>query len=318
VDASHPVHLVFSVDNPALQRPFTFATHAQGMTRRTVIWHIGPDDPGTAFLAEALEAHREELGALGIALPAGRWHDVEDQIWKHKGLSLLSTPAIARVDADMVALRLSGLRDLEVHLVVLVRDLPSQVYAGWQAGLQHGSTTSLAKYAARVLDPTRSHWQAEEFWAGRDLGAVLPRWTRAIHPERVHVVATPADPDGVWAAFLGQAGIGDLARPEVLAPPTLRADLEAERVLDLTTGWSKLIADRGFDLHGSLITASRQPARAASREDQFEAVAELLTATTAEVERLTAEVDTLRSENARLDRKRRKHKRRLEELAATR
>jgi len=36
------------------------------------------------------------------------------------------------------------------------------------------------------------------------------------------------------------------------------------------------------------------------------------------VERLTAEVDTLRSENARLDRKRRKHKRRLEELAATR
>ena len=285
------------------------------MARRTVIWHIGPDDPGTAFLADALEAHREELGALGIALPAGHWHEVEDQIWKHKGLSLLSTPAIARADADKVALRLAGLRDLEVQLIVLVRDLPSQVYAGWQAGLQHGSTTSLATYAARVLDPTRGHWQAEEFWAGRDLDVLLPKWTRAIHPERVHVVATPGDPDGVWAAFLGQAGIGDLARPEVLTPPALRADLDAERVLDLTTGWSKLIADRGFDLNGSLITASLQPAKVASREDQFEAVVELLTATTAEVERLTTEVAALRLENTRLDSKRRKHKRRVKELA---
>jgi len=178
------------------------------------------------------------------------------------------------------------------------------------------SRTNSTRYAARVLDPERAHWQAEEFWAGRDLTAILPRWTRAIHPERVHVVATPADPDGVWEAFLQQAGIGDLPRPDGLVPPSLRADLDPERVLDLTTAWSKLVADRGFDLHGSLITASLAPAAVASREDQFEAVAELLTATTAEVERLTAEVATLRRENARLDQKRRKHKRRLEELTA--
>ena len=287
------------------------------MARRTLIWHIGPDDPGTAFVADALDAHRVELASLGIALPRGRWHEIEDQIWKHKGLSLLTTPAAARADHDKVALRLAGLRDLEVHLVLLVRDLPSQVYAGWQAGLQHGSTTSLTKYAARVLDPARSHWQAEEFWAGRDLEAWLPRWTRAIHPERVHVVATPADPDGVWEAFLQQAGIGDLPRPEGPVAPSLRAELDHERVLDLTTAWSKLVADRGFDLHGSLITASLAPAAVASREDQFEAVAELLTATTAEVERLGAEVAALRRENSRLDQKRRKHKRRLKELASS-
>jgi len=286
------------------------------MARRTVIWHIGPDDPGTAFLADALAAQRDELASLGIAVPSGRWHEIEDQIWKHKGLSLLSTPAAARADHEKVALRLAGLRDLEVHLVLLVRDLPTQVHAAWQAGLQHGSTTSLTKYAARVLDPARSHWQAEEFWAGRDLAVFLPRWTRVIHPERVHVVATLAGPDDVWEAFLQQAGIGDLPRPDGLVPPSLRADLDPERVLDLTTAWSKLVADRGFDLHGSLITASLAPAAVASREDQFEAVAELLTATTAEVERLTAEVATLRRENARLDQKRRKHKRRLEELTA--
>jgi cell division protein FtsB len=41
---------------------------------------------------------------------------------------------------------------------------------------------------------------------------------------------------------------------------------------------------------------------------------ELLTATTSEVDRLAAEVAALRRENDRLDRKRRKHKRRLAQL----
>lgn len=290
------------------------------MARRTVYWHIGPEDPGTAFLAEALTGPREELAAVGVAVPeAGPrapWHEVEDAVWKHKGLTLLSTPHVARADDAAVGLRLAGLRDVELHPVLLVRDLPTQVYAAWQASLQQGSTTSLATYAARVLDPERSHWQAEEFWAGRDLSALLPRWTRAIHPYRVHVVAAPADPDGLWDAFLRQAGIGDVARPDVAAPPSLRAELDHERVLDLTTRWSKLVADRGFDLDGSLITASLTPASVAGREQQFEAVVELLAATTQEVERLGAEVVRLRRENARLDRKRRKHKRRLGELEA--
>ena len=290
------------------------------MARRTVYWHIGPDDPGTAFLGDALGQRREELATLGVAVPeAGPqipWHQVEDQVWKHKGLTLLSTPQVARADEAAVGLRLAGLRDVELHLVLLVRDLPAQVHAGWQAGLQHGSTTSLATYAARVLDPQRSHWQAEEFWAGRDLAAFLPRWTRAIHPYRVHVVAAPPDPDGVWEAFLRQAGIGDLDRPDVLVPPSRRAELDHQRVLDLTTRWSKLVADRGFDLHGSLISASLTPADVAGREEQFEAVVELLAATTGEAERLRAEVARLRRENAELDRKRRKHKRRLRDLRA--
>jgi hypothetical protein len=284
------------------------------MARRTVWWHIGPTDPGTDFLGEALHQQREELGALGIAVPQGPWHEVEDEIWSHKGISLLSTPDVARADKEAVALRLAGLRDVELHLVVLVRDLPTQVHAAWQEGLQHGSTTTLEKYAARVLDADRGHWQAEDFWTGRDLGVLLPRWTRAIHADRVHVVATAPDPDGVWEAFLRQAGIGDLRRPHALVPPARRAGLDHNRVLDLTTRWSKLVADRGFDLQGSLISASATPV--AGRREQFDAFAELLTATAAEVQRLADEVTRLRAENARLDRKRRKHKRRLAQLTA--
>ena len=278
------------------------------------MWHIGPVDPGTEFLGAALQGRRSELDALDIGVPQGRWHEVEDQIWAHKGLSILSTPELARAGDDKVALRLAGLRDIELHLVVLVRDLPSQVFTAWQASLQHGSTTSLEKYADRVLDPTRSHWQAEEFWAGRDLAAFLPRWTRAIHADRVHVVAAPADPDGIWSSFLAQAGIGDLPRPAGIVPPSLGAELDDSRVLEITTAWAKLVAERGFDLRGSLISAGLGSTPVAGRAEQFEAMAELLTATTTEIERLTGEVAELRRENARLDRKRRKHKRRLAEL----
>jgi hypothetical protein len=286
------------------------------MARRKVYWHIGPADPGTTFLAGALQQQRDELAALDIGVPRGRWHEIEDQIWDHKATSLLSTPEIARADQEKVALRLNGLHGVEVHLVVLVRDLPTQVYAGWQSGLQHGSTTSLKKYAARVLDPERSHWQAEEFWAGHELTEILPRWTRAMHSDRVHVLAAPADADGLWTSFLRVAGIGDLARPEGFVPSALTADLEVGRVLDITTGGAKLIADKGFDMQGSLITASTAAAAAPDRAEQFEAVAELLTATTAEVERLTDEDALLGEENVHLDQKRRKHKRRVAELTS--
>lgn len=284
------------------------------MARRKLFWHIGPDDPGTEFLSAALAGSTAELQQAGIATPSGRWHEVEKQIWRHKGLSLLSTPRISRADKDKVALRLSGLRDIEAHLVLVVRDLPTAVHAAWQTGLQHGSTTSLKKYATRVLDAERSHWQAEEFWAGRDLARILPLWTRAFHADRVHVIAAPADPAAIWAEFLSVSGAPALPLPEVAMPPALSAELDTDRVLDITTGWAKLIADRGYDMRGSLLAAAANPPEAAGRAEQLEAVAELLTTATSEVERLGAEVERLRAEAERLDRKRRKHKRRLAEL----
>ncbi|MFL6106166.1 MAG: cell division protein ZapB [Marmoricola sp.] len=288
------------------------------MARRKVIWHIGPADRGTSFLAEALDARASELASLGVAVPTGAWHEIEDQIWRHKGVSVLSTPDIARADADEIALRLVGLRDLDVHLVLLTRDLPTQVYAAWQDALQHGSSTPLKKYVTRLLDPTRDHWQAEDFWAGRDLAGILPAFTRAFHADRVHVIATDADPDAVWSSFLTVAGIAEVERPDVYTPPSLKADLDPERVLDITTGWAKLIADRGFELRGSLISASADAAagEAAGKKEQLEALAEVLTEATAEIARLRAEVEVLRAENERLDSKRLKHKRRVERLRA--
>jgi hypothetical protein len=248
------------------------------MARRKVIWHIGPADPGTGFLSAALSAARATLSERGVGTPAGKWHEIEDQIWNHKGVSLLSTPAIARAGREKVALRLNGLRDLEVHLVLLVRDLPTQVHASWLDAVRHGSTTPLTEYAARVLDPDRSHWQAEDFWAGHDLDRILPLWTRAFHPDRVHVVDAPADADGLWNDLLAFADVVDVPRPETLVTPPLAGELDLDP------------------------------------DAQLDTVTRLLAASTAEVERLGAELGRLRAENERLDRKRRKHKKKLAEL----
>lgn len=284
------------------------------MARRKLIWHVGPADPGTDFLADALHERSDELAALGVSLPRGSWPEIEEQVWAHKGVSLLSTPGISRAAKEQVELRLAGLRDVELHLVWLVRDLPTQVYAGWQAGIQHGSTTGLDKYAFRVLEPGRSHWQAEEFWTGRDLGALLATWTRASVPDRVHVVGA-TDEAGLWKAFLDIAGLPDLpCATDRIAPPFLAA-LDRERLLEITEGWTKQVADQGFDLRGSLTDV---PARSVvpTHGQQFDAIVELLADTTAELSTLRREVVSLRAENDRLDRKRRKHKRRAQELAA--
>lgn len=284
------------------------------MARRKLIWHVGPADPGTAFLGDALRERGDDLAALGVALPAGTWPEVEEQVWAHRGLSLLSTPGISRAKKEQVELRLAGFRDVELHLVWLVRDLPTQVYAGWQEGIQQGSTTGLDKYAARVLDPQRSHWQAEEFWTGRDLAALLKKWARASVPDRVHVVGG-TDEGALWKAFLDIAGLPDVpCVAERIAPPFL-ASLDRERLLEVTEGWTKQIADAGFDLRGSLTEVPAQGV-VPSKGQQFDTLVEMLAETTAQVGTLRRQVVELRRENDRLDRKRRKHKRRARELAA--
>lgn len=284
------------------------------MARRRLIWHVGPTDPGTTFLADTLQEHREDLAELGVAVPAGSWQEIEEQVWAHKGTSLLSTPGIARARKEQVELRLAGLRDVELHLVFLVRDLPTQVYAGWQAGIQQGSTTGLDKYAQRVLDPSREHWQAEEFWTGRDLEVLLKRWTRASVADRVHVVGA-SDEATLRRAFLDIAGLPDLpGAAERIAPPFLTA-LDQDRLREITEGWAKLVADSGFELRGSL-TQVPSAAVVPSKGQQFDAIVELLAETTAEVTDLRRRVAELTRENTRLDRKRRKHKRRAKALAA--
>jgi len=210
------------------------------MSRRKLIWHIGLPDAARAVVPVNLTAHRDSLGAAGAQVAAttdegqlathellrthrqaglsrsdveGRWARICDRVWQHKGVSLLSTPDLCAADKDQLRMALDALIGLEVHLVVTVDSFSQQAYGGWLAELRDGRTTGWDKYVARVLAPTSEHRQAEEFWAGHDLGAVLARWGWTFRAERLHVVAD-RDVGEHWRQFLDIAGV----RPDDFAP----------------------------------------------------------------------------------------------------
>ena len=73
--------------------------------------------------------------------------------------------------------------------MVTLDPLSQQLYGGWLAELRSGRTTGWEKYVDRVLTPTPDHRQAERFWAGHDLPAVLGRWGWTFRADRLHVLA---------------------------------------------------------------------------------------------------------------------------------
>jgi hypothetical protein len=216
------------------------------MARRRIYWHIGPDDLGTAFLADALDVRREELASAGILVPGTtaswelstaelrrnhqqlgyRRREVDGhsaalvrRIWKHRGTSLLSTPGLASATPDQVALALDALRGAEIHLVLVVRDLASQAYAASQAALEQGATSRPETYVARVLDPEQEHLQAQAFRAGHDLPEILRRWARTVLPQHVHVVSE-SEPTRIWDRLMDLVG-ASVAAPTMPDAPQL-------------------------------------------------------------------------------------------------
>ena len=348
------------------------------MARRRIFWHIGPDDLGTGYLAHALDVRRAELADAGILVPGTpaawelataelrqshqqlgyRRREVTGQCaalarlgWRHRGTSVLSTPALAGASPDQVSLALDGMRGAEIHLVLVVRDLTSQVYAAAQAALEQGATTRPERYAERVLAEP-DHPQAQAFRAGHDLSDILRRWTRTVLPEHVHVIAEN-DPAQVWARLMALVGADVAFTPDALPAAAHTGRLAALRDValglddrldargrrtalrdwlsrdlltgsataayppvpgaDLVAGWAEHATRKGFDVHGEL-RVSEGAATQQSATDEDVTVAALADAVV-EVARLQAEVADLQADNARLDRKRRKHKRRLEQVA---
>ena len=203
------------------------------MARRKLIWHLGLADAARPVIGANLEARRESLAESGVQVIAtedearlathellrthhqaglrraeveGRWARVCDRVWQHKGVSVVSTPDLCLADKDQIRLALDPLIGVEVHLVVTADSLSQQLDGGWLAELRAGHSTGWEKYVDRVLAPTPAHRQAEHFWAGHDLPAMLSRWGWTFHADRLHVLACP-DVGEQWRQFLDVAGV---------------------------------------------------------------------------------------------------------------
>jgi len=340
------------------------------MSKRLLVWHIGAAQPARPVIAANLAAHHESLQAEGVQVAAtaeeaglathellrthraaglsrseveGHWSRLCDRVWKHKGVSLLSTPDLCVADKDQIKLALDPLIGVEVHLVVTADSFSQQIYGGWLAELRAGRTTDWDKYAARVLAASPDHQQAERFWTGHDLDALLTRWGWTFRAERLHVVASH-DVREHWRQFLDIARLPLDAQPAVLpayADPAgvavlrkVNRQLEeplAAGSVELLTGvdregsampavptatlrplverWVDSLA--GHDLRGdlALLLDGENEQRLPGPRDQLSAAVDVLAEVLAENSRLRALTDSLEKDRDRLDRKRRKWKR---------
>ena len=342
------------------------------MSKRKLIWHMGVAQAPRPVIPANLVAHHESLEAAGVQVAAteeearlatcellrthkaaglsrrqveGRWARICDRVWRHKGVSVLSTPDLCVADKDQIRLALDPLIGVEVHLVVTADSFSQQLYGGWLAELRAGRATGWDKYAARVLaQPQESaHEQAERFWAGHDLGAVLSRWGWTFRAERLHVVASP-DLGEHWRQFLDiaslpaggrqpvvpayadPAGVAVLRRvnrqlEEPLGPGSVElltgVDREGSAMPAVPTAtlrplverWAETVA--AHDVRGEIAMlidkGEAQPLPAA--RDQLGAAVDVLADALAENSRLGTLVASLESDRDRLDRKRRKWKR---------
>lgn len=345
------------------------------MSRRKLIWHIGPATPARPVIAANLVAHHGALEAAGILVAAspaearlathellrdhrgaglsrreveGRWARICDRIWQHRGVSVLSTPELCLADKDQIKLALDPLIGVEVHLVVTLDSFSQQIYGGWLAELRAGRTTGWEKYVGRIVTRTPEHRQAEEFWAGHDVPAMLSRWGWTFHDERLHVVAG-RDVEHHWQQFLEIAGVradaisavvpayADPAGVAVLrkvnrqleqplaggSADLLTASESASSAMPVAaTGalqpmveeWSAALSGAGYDVRGTLSTMvdEGEAASLPGPRDQLGVAVAALAEALAENTRLRTEVIDLTAERDRLDRKRRKLKRRLQ------
>jgi hypothetical protein len=361
------------------------------MARRRLIWHIGLADAPRSVMGAGLEAHADSLLDLGVDVSAssegaglathellrthrqaglsrshveGRWARICDRVWQHRGISLLSTPDLCSADKDQIDLALDALKGIEVHLVLTLDSCSAQLYGGWLAELRTGRSTGWEKYVSRVVDSVvdsgpdsetdsgPGHAQAERFWAGHDVPALLTRWGWTLHPERLHVLASP-DPVEQWCQLLDVVGVAseglaavvpayaDPARvavlrrlnrqlEEPLGPGTVElftapgAEAAAMPVaptsalLPVLERWADELAQAGHDVRGDLASlAGREPETALpGARDQLDAALDVIAEGLAENSRLRRSVADLEADREHLRRKRRKLRRRLEQARA--
>lgn len=342
------------------------------MARRKLIWHIGLAQAPRPLIAANLEVHGETLEADGVQVVAsseearlathellrthrsvglpraeveGRWARICDRVWQHKGVSLLSTPDLCAADKDQIKHALNALIGVEVHLVVTLDSFSQQLYGAWLAELRAGRATGWDKYVARVLAPTHEHRQAEQFWAGHDLPAVLSRWGWTFHPDRLHVVADRdaaqhwvqlLDVGGVSAegldpvvpSYADPAGVAVLRRVNRQLEESIHSGAVAlltdpERsampvaptgsLLPLVENWTEALSGAGHDLRGdlALLVDQGEAIPLPGPRDQLSVAIDALADALAENTRLRAVATGLEADRTRLEQKRRKLKRRL-------
>lgn len=198
-----------------------------------VFVHIGLPKTGTSYLQAIAWPGRDQLREARLLLPGARKSDhlfasmiVRDdpgvarrgagaaQAWERiladvaafDGDALISHEFFCAASAEQAQRMVAQLAPAEVHVIVTTRDPLGLLTSSWQESLKNKATTPLADYGRSESDDPRAVWD----WRSLDLGLVLDRWSSAVPPERLHLIA-PAPPGAprsdLWDRFCGVLGI---------------------------------------------------------------------------------------------------------------
>lgn len=206
--------------------------------------HVGTPKTGTSHLQDVLFRNRAVLADHGICYPAerfdshflaaldlmklnwggleleavGAWDALAEQVRAWPGTSIVSHEILAtasRMQVDRALSTLTGdgptdAGDVEVHVVLSVRDLVRQIPAEWQENVKHRSAISYARFLETITDPERDSRIGTWFWGVQEIPDIVNRWAATLPPERVHLVTVPAPGaprDELWHRFSQAFGL---------------------------------------------------------------------------------------------------------------
>lgn len=197
------------------------------MTERLYL-HIGTPKSGTSYLQSVLRDNQQAFRGLGLLFPfdklrsyyalyecavhgfdgpdsrewaVERYDRFAARVSAWDGDTIASHEALVRLSPEQAALLRDRLEQLDVDLqvVLTVRDLARQIPSSWQQEIKVGSTGSFADYLASIRTD-----RSTQFWREQDVGRILDTWTSVVGADRITVVTIPppkSPPDLLWHRF---------------------------------------------------------------------------------------------------------------------
>ncbi|HET6627375.1 MAG TPA: hypothetical protein VFG63_13385 [Nocardioidaceae bacterium] len=208
-----------------------------------VVLHVGAMKSGTSYIQNRLFANQEVLRDQGVLVPGRSWRDqvlAVTDVLEHKrvgpvsaegkwqwlldeaaawpGTVVVSMEYLGPIGQEKIRKVVDSFPDVDLHVVMTVRDLNRNIPAMWQETVQNFRVWTWKEHLDGVRGwPEEHNPPGDNFWRQQDTPAMAGRWAEAVGPQSLTLVTVPhpgADSDVLWHRFCSVAGIdGDACAP---------------------------------------------------------------------------------------------------------
>ena len=211
---------------------------------------------GTTYLQGLMDANRQALARAGYLFPGNKWSDqsqavrdilfesedprlksvvngqwdrLRTEVRQHDGpASIVSMEFLSFADTDQATRVVESLADVELHVILTVRDAAAAIPAQWQTGCRNGKRISYQRlvHAVRQIlnDRVPPHARSAKFFLRtQGIPRMLDVWVPLVGARRVHVITVPpkgSDPMLLWRRFAKVVGVN----PKVCSIPPVNSN----------------------------------------------------------------------------------------------